>query len=338
MKRILEMVAVLAVGMGGSVRGQATSFKLVKVIPVQVAGSGVDYLAFDEGARRMYVTHGTSVVVVDVDQGAVVGKIEGMNRVHGVAITPFHHGFVTSGNSSTVRMFDLKTLATLKDIPAEGTPDGLVYEPMTARVFAFDHKTGVMTVIDAKTGDVAGTAALGGMPEFPATDGKGLVWVNQEDKSTLIKIDAKTMKPVASWPDAPCEGPTGMAMDGKTRMLFVGCGNEKMAAIMADSGKVVATVPIGVHTDATHFDAAKKLIFNANRSNVTVVRMDGPEKFTVVQNYETLGRANTLALDLKKHHVWAAGTLQAADMEKLPAGVDKGMFKVGMFVVMEFAE
>lgn len=312
-----------------------TNYHLVRVIPVD-SGKGVDYVTFDQETRRLYVSHQTSVVVIDVVKGSVVAKMEGMDRVHGIAISPFGHGFITSGGNSTVRMFDTKTFATLATIPAPGGPDGLVYEPVTARVFVFDHKAGVMTVIDSKTGKVAGSAELGGMPEFPAVDGKGTVWVNQEDESTLLKIDAKTMKLVASWPDAPCEGPTGMDFDPGTRHLFVGCGNEKMAVIEGDTGKVLTTLPIGVHVDATHFDAKTGLIFNANRSTVTVIRQE-KGVYSVAQNYNTLGRANTLAIDRENHHVYAAGSLAAVDLDKLPAGADKSEFPAGTFVVQEYA-
>ena len=331
----MRLIGGLMLGMSLAAGAQTTNYHLVKVTALD-AEKGVDYLYFDEGSRRLYVSHGTSVLVVDVDAGKVVGKIEGMQRVHGIAIAPDGHGFVTSGGNSTVRMFDTKTMATVADIPAAGGPDGIIYEASTKRVFAFDHKAGVMTVIDAKTGAIAGTAELGGQPEFPTTDGKGTVWVNQEDKSTLIKIDAKTMKAVASWKILPqCEGPTGMILDHKERRLYIGCGNEKMVAVKADSGEVVAALPIGVHTDATHFDVEKKLIFNANRSNVTVVRVEGKDKYSVAQNYETLGRANTIAIDAKTHHVFAAGSLAEADMAKLPAGTAK--IAAGTFVLQEFA-
>lgn len=333
---LLSLFAAASLLLGTAGAQQTTAYHLVRVTPIDT-DKGVDYLYFDQATRHLYISHGTSLVVFDVDKGAVAGKIEGMQRVHGIAITPFNHGFITSGGNSTVRMFDLKTLATLADIPAAGNPDGIVYEASTARVFAFDHKGGIMTVIDAKTGKVAGSAELGGQPEFPATDNKGFVWVNQEDKSTLIKIDAKTMKAVASWPDAPCEGPTGMALDNANRLLFVGCGNERMAVIEAETGNVITTLPIGVHTDATHFDVKAKLIFNANRSNVTVVRQEAKDKYSVAQNYDTLGRANTLAIDESNHHVFAAGSLQDADLDHLPAGTDKSKTPAGTFVLLEYA-
>jgi DNA-binding beta-propeller fold protein YncE len=206
-------------------------------------------------------------------------------------------------------MFDLKTLATLADIPAKGNPDGILYEPKTDRIFAFDHRAGAVTVVDAKTGAVAGTIEIGGQPEFPAADGKGTVWVNQEDKSVLVKIDAASMKVDKTWPIAPCEGPTGMDIDRKNRRLFIGCGNEKMAVVNADTGEVIKTLPIGVHVDATWFDPETKLIFNANRSSITVIRQETQDDYNVVQTIETLGHANTLAIDFKTHRVFAATSL-----------------------------
>ncbi len=314
----------------------AVNYHLVKKIPIESEG-GWDYLNIDQGARRLYVSHGSEVDVVDIDADVVVGKITGMNRTHGIAVAPkYGHGFITSGGNSTVRMFDLKTLATVADIPAQGSPDGIVYEPKTERVFAFDHRGGVVTVIDAKSGTVAGTIDIGGQPEFPATDGNGTVWVNQEDKSVLVKIDATAMKVEKTWPDALCEGPTGMDIDRKYRLLFIGCGNEKMAVVNADSGEVVTTLPIGVHVDATWFDPETKLIFNANRSSITVIQQQSKDKYSVLQTIATLGHANTLAIDFKTHRVFDSTSLYKA--EPAPADAAGGEAKPKESVVPGTAE
>ncbi|MDP9038849.1 MAG: YncE family protein [Acidobacteriota bacterium] len=315
----------------------AVSYHMTKQIPVGREG-GQDYLNIDQEGRRLYVSHGTTVEVVDIDKDVWVGTISGLNGVHGIAVAPkFGHGFITSGKTSTVRMFDLKTLATLADAPAAGTPDGVVYEPMTERVLAFDHRSGVVTAVDAKSGAVVGMLEIGGMPEFPATDGKGTVWVNQEDKSTLFKIDAKTMKVLGSWPVAPCEGPTGMDLDRANRRLFIGCGNERMAVVNADTGAVITTLPIGVHTDATWFDPGTKLIFNANRGTTTVIRQSGPDTYSVVQSWVPAGHANTLAIDFKTHRVFQASSLY----ESTP-GADGAAAKVsvvpGSFAVQVWAQ
>ncbi len=306
---VIVGLALAAMCCAAALAQSSVNYHATGQIPIGREG-GQDYLNIDQEGRRLYVSHGTTVEVVDIDKKAWVGTISGLNGVHGIAVAPkFGHGFATSGKTSTVRMFDLKTLATLADTPAAGTPDGIVYEPATERVLAIDHHSGVVTAVDAKTGTVAGTLEIGGMPEFPTTDGKGTVWVNQEDKSTLFKIDAKTMKVVASWPIAPCEGPTGMDMDREHRRLFIGCGNEKMAVVNADTGAVITTLPIGVHTDATWFDPQTKLIFNANRGTTTVIRQDSPDSYTVVQNWVPFGHANTLAIDFKTHRVFQASSL-----------------------------
>jgi DNA-binding beta-propeller fold protein YncE len=281
-------------------------YHLLKTIPLTGDG-GQDYLAIDESARRLYVTHGTTVEVVDIDSDRPVGKIEGMNGVHGVAIASrLGRGYITSGNTKTVKMFDLKTLASLADIPVgfDG-PDGIVYEPTTDRVFAFEHKGKGLTIIAAKDGSVLKEMPLAGQAEFPVIDGKGTVWGIIEDKSLVLKINAKEMKILAEWPIAPaCEGPSGMAIDLANRRLFVGCNNEKMSVVDADSGKIIQTLPIGVHIDATAYDPSTKLVFNANRSSVTIIHQDSPDQYSVVQNLETLQGTNTLALDVKTGKIY----------------------------------
>lgn len=277
------------------------AYHLLKTIPLPGEG-GQDYLALDEAARRLYVTHGTTVEVVDIDREQAVGRIEGMNGVHGVTIAPkLGRGFITSGLDKSVRVFDLKTLKSIADIPvgAEG-PDGIVYEPVTNRVFAFEHKGKGLTVIDAAKATVLKEIPLAGQAEFPVVDGKGTVWVIIEDKSLVLKIDAKEMTITDSWPIAPaCEGPSGLAIDLANRRLFAGCNNEKMSVVDADKGATIQTLPIGVHIDATAYDPRTKLIFNANRSSVTIIHQDSADKYTVVQNLETLPGTNTLALDTK---------------------------------------
>ncbi len=281
-------------------------YHLLKTIALAGDG-GQDYLAIDQSARRLYVTHGTQVEVIDLNSEQPVGKIEGMNGVHGVALAPkLGHGFITSGLTKSVKMFDLKTLQSLADIPvaAEG-PDGIVYDPATDRVFAFEHKGAGMTVIDAKDGKVLKDMPLPGQAEFPVVDGKGTVWDIIEDKSLVLKIDAKEMKVLAEWPIAPgCEGPSGLAIDLVNRRLFAGCNNEKMSVLDADSGKILQTLPIGVHVDATAYDPSTKLIFDANRSSVTIIHQDSPDEYSVVQNLETLQGTNTLALDLKTRKIY----------------------------------
>jgi DNA-binding beta-propeller fold protein YncE len=309
-------------------------YHLLKKIPLPGDG-GQDYLALDQSARRLYVTHGTTVEVVDIDTEKPVGRIEGMNGVHGVALAQkLGRGFITSGNSNSVKMFDLKTLQSLADIPvgADG-PDGIVYEPTTERVYAFEHRGKGLSIIDAKEAKVVKEIPLAGQAEFPVVDGKGTVWSIIEDKSLVLKIDAKEMKILEQWPIAPdCEGPSGLAIDLKNRRLFAGCNNEKMSVVDADSGKIIQTLPIGVHIDAVAFDPSSKLIFNANRSSVTIIHQDSPNQYSVVQNFDTLQGTNSLALDLKtgKIYLSTAGYGQPSTPGGRPVRLP-GTFMVAVF-------
>ncbi len=320
LNRIVAVIGGLLMAAAIGSAQTAGSYHLLKQIPVGSEGTW-DYLAIDQGARRLYVSHQTQVEVIDIDTDTPVGKITGMNGVHGIAVAPaLGRGFITSGNTSTVKMFDLKTLESIGDIPAGNGPDGVLFEPVTRRVFAFNHRGGTLTVIDAAAGKALENIELGVQPEFPVTDGKGMVWVNLEDKSTLLKIDAKAMKVLQRWPVAPCEAPASMDMDHKNRRLFIGCNSKVMAVADADSGKILTTLPIGEHVDATAFDPETKLIFNANRASVTIIRQDAPDKYSEVQTVETLPRANTLALDLKTNRIY----LSTARFQEKPASTPDG--------------
>ena len=187
-------------------------------------------------------------------------------------------------------------------------------------MFAFNHRGGTLTVIDAVGGKAIENIELGGQPEFPVTDGKGTIWVNNEDKSMLLKIDAKTMKVLERWPVAPCEAPASMAMDRKNRRLFIGCNSKVMAVANPDTGRIITTLPIGEHVDATAFDPATKLIFNANRASVTIIHQDSADKYSEIQTLETMPRANTLALDPKTRKLY----LSTAQFEEKPAATPGG--------------
>jgi len=269
---------------------------------------GWDYLAVDAAARRLYVTRSTRVVVLDADSGKVVGEIGGLSGVHGVALADeLGRGFISNGRSSTVTIFDLKTLAKLGEVKSTGdNPDAILYEPSTQRVFAFNGRSGNATVLEAATGKVAGTVALGGKPEFATADAKGKVFVNLEDKSEVAAIDAHTLAVLARWPLKPCEEPSGMAIDRSSRRLLSGCGNQMAAIVDADGGKVVATVPIGKGVDANAFDPGTGLGFSSNGGDgtLTVIRRDAPDRWSVVENVPTRRGARTMALDEKTHTIF----------------------------------
>jgi len=281
------------------------TYRLEKKIPIPGQGSW-DYLIVDEAARRLYVSHGTQVEVLDADTVAPVGKIPNTVGVHGIAIAPdLGRGFASDGQTSTVTVFDLKTLKPIQEIPTGKKPDAIIFDPATSRVFAFNGGSNSATVIEAKDGKVAGTVDLGGGPEFAVSDGKGYIFDNLEDESLVVKIDAQNRKVDQRWPTGPCASPSSMAIDRANRRLFIGCRSRVMAIMDADTGKVIRTLPIGDHVDATAFDAESRLIFNSNgEGTVTIIQQETPEKYSVVQTVKTLPRAKTMALDPKTHRLF----------------------------------
>jgi len=298
----------------------ADSYHITQKIPVAGQG-GWDYLAVDEGGRRLYVSHGTQVEVLDVDSGAIVGKIEKTLGVHGIAIAPeLGRGFVSNGQSSTVTIFDLKTLKMIAEVPVGKKPDAIIYDPATSRVFAFNGDSNSATAIQAADGKVAGTVDLGGGPEFAVADGSGYVYDNLEDASLVLKINSRTLKVEQRWPTARCASPSSIAMDRPNRRLFIGCRSKVMAVMNADTGQVIATLPIGDHVDATAFDPESRLIFNSNgEGTITVIHQDSPDKYSVVENVKTLPKAKTMALDAKTHRLFLS-TAEAGHFEVLVVG------------------
>lgn len=293
------------------------TYHLIKKIPIPGQG-GFDYLSIDQSTRRLYVSHGTQVEVLDVDTGAIVGKIPNTLGIHGIAIAPeVGRGFVSDGQTSTVTIFDLKTLKTIGEVPTGKKPDAIIYDAATSQVFAFNGGSDSTTVISAADGKVAGTVDLGGGPEFAVADGNGAVFNNLEDKSQLVKINSRKLSVEQHWPLAPCEEPSSMAMDKETRRIFIGCRNKVMAVVNADSGKVIATVPIGDHVDASAFDPESKLVFNSNgEGTISVIHEDTKDKYTVVQTVKTVPRARTMALDLKTHQLFLS-TIEDGQFEVL---------------------
>jgi len=255
----------------------------------------------------VFVSRSTHVMVIDGASGKVLGDIPDTPRNHGIALVPKHnHGFITSAGDSTVEMFDLKTLAVTRriKIPTGGL-DGIMYEDFADRIILTNHSRpiGTAVALDANSGDIVGTAELeDDAPEGAASDGKGKIFVNNEGKNTIQVIDVRTMKVLASWPLAPCEGPTGIAYDRKTNRIFSGCGKTSVV-VDATNGKVVATIANGDGVDALGWDPAEKLIYiPAGRdSNVTIAREDGPDTYTVVATVSTMRGAKTISVDPKKH-------------------------------------
>lgn len=313
-------VAILAFALAAADAALAEGFVITKKISIPGQGSW-DYLTVDEGARRLYVSHGTQVEVIDVDSGSVVGSILKTPGVHGIAVAPkLGRGFVSNGQSSTVTIFDLKTLKPLADVPTGQKPDAIIYDPATSRVFAFNGGSNSVSAIDAASGKVSGTIDLGGSPEYAVADGNGFVYNNLEDESLVLKIDSRNLTVEQRWPTAPCASPSSMAMDRANRRLFIGCRSKVMAVMNADSGKVIATLPIGDHVDATAFDPETKLVFNSNgEGTITVIREESPDKYSVVETAKTLPRAKTMALDPKTHRLFLS-TTEAGQFEVLVVG------------------
>jgi DNA-binding beta-propeller fold protein YncE len=292
----LAAVALAAAGPGYHV---ATTYK--------VGGDGGwDYLTADSDARRLYISRSTHVLVLDADSGKSVGDIPDTPGVHGIALAPeLGRGFTSNGREGTVSIFDIKTMAPSNKVKVGENPDAILYDPATKRVFTFNGHSRDSTAIDAASGKVLGTIKLDGKPEFAASDAKGEIFVNIEDKSELVAIDPNKLEVKAKWPLAPCTEPSGLSIDRKNRRLFVGCDNKMMAVVDADSGKVLATPAIGDGVDATTFDPETGLAFaSCGEGVLTVVKEESPDKFSVAENVPTQPGARTLALDTKTHNVF----------------------------------
>jgi YVTN family beta-propeller protein len=296
---IILSVAAVAIAAAGPGYHVVNTYKLG-------GEGGWDYLTADQSARRLYISRATKVVVIDLDSGKSVGEIADTPGVHGIALAgDFGRGFVSNGREGTVSIFDQSTLKTSSKVKVGENPDAILYDPATKRVFTFNGRSQDSTAIDAAKGTVLGTIKLGGKPEFAASDGKGGVFVNIEDKSELVAIDPEKLEVKARWPLAPCMEPSGLAMDRKNRRLFVGCDNKMMAVVNADNGKVVATLPIGEGVDATAFDDETGLAFaSCGEGVLTVVHEDSADKFSVAENVKTQQGARTMALDPKTHNVF----------------------------------
>jgi WD40 repeat protein len=306
MKRSAFAIPVLLIAaMVATDVGNAQTFKVQKY---SIGGDGgTDYVTAEPGTSRVFVSRGTHVMVVDGTTGKVIGDIPDTPRVHGVGLAPkYNHGFTTNGGDSTVTMFDLKTLGVIKKIKVPtGGLDGIMYDDYSDHIILTNHSRpiGTAVALNANTGDIAGTANLeDDAPEGAASDGKGKLFVNNESKNTIQVLDAKTMKVLASWPLAPCDGPTGIAYDRSANRIFSGCGNTSVVVDPA-TGKVVATIKNGDGVDALGFDPSEKLIYiPAGRdSSVTVVRANAPDSYTVLATLTTMRGAKTITVDPMKH-------------------------------------
>jgi hypothetical protein len=311
-------------------------YKLLKEIPVGGDG-GWDYSSVDSVARRLYVSHATKVVVIDLDKEVVVGEITNTPGVHGLAPAPdLGRGFVScGGRENKAHIVDLKTLQTLSTADTGQNPDGMLYEPGQQEVYMFNGRGNSATVIDAKAGKVVATIPLRGKPEFAQADPKaGRVYNNLEDKNEVVAIDTKTHEVVNRWPIAPGEEASGMAIDVAHHRLFLGCGGSKTMVMMdSTSGKVVATVPIGDGVDANAFDPGTQLAFaSCGDGTVMIAHEDAPDKLTVVQALKTQQGSRTMTIDPTTHKIYLA----AAKFEAPAAGQRRGRMVPDSFKILVY--
>ena len=297
----LAVLAAVTVTAGA----QNTGYALARQIPLPGDG-GWDYLEFDPAGHRLFITHGTHVIVIDPKTGALLGDITGTPHVHGIALAPdLGRGFISAAGDSAIHIFDLKTLKQIGTAKADPDDDAMLYDPKTHYAVSMNGDAGTATVVAGATGEVVGTVKLPGKPEFAVTDGRGTVYANMEDKSLLVAIDLASLKVVRQWPLAPCESPSGLAIDVPHHRLFSGCHNKVMAISDADAGKVITTVPIGGRVDANRFDAGTGNAFSSNGDGtLTVVHEDSPGKFTELGSVQTLLGARTMALDPATHTIY----------------------------------
>lgn len=300
-----------------SVAVAEAGYQLVAEIPIGGEG-GWDILNIDSAAQRLYLSHATKVVVVDLEKKAVVGEIADTPGVHAFLPVPeLKRGFSSNGKENKSSVVDLTTLETIAKVDTGESPDAIVYEPSNGEVYVFNHRGGSVTVIEAKAAKVVATIALGGSPEFGVDDtDAGRVYCNIEDKNEVVAIDTTKHEVAARWPLAPGEEPTGIALDAAHHRLFAACNNKMLVMLNTETGKVVATVPIGSATDGCAFDTKTQLAFASCGEGVTTIaKEETPEKLRLVQTLKTAPRARTIVLDPKTHRIY----LPTAEFQPAPS-------------------
>ena len=304
---VIGFAVLFAVGVLIPRNTRAQTFKVEKF---DIKGDGgTDYVTVEPATGRVFVSRGTHMMVVEGATGKVLGDIPNTPGVHGAGIaSTAGHGFTTNGGDQTVTMFDLKTLAPIKQIKVGPGLDGIMYDEPDDKIILTNHSRpiGTLTAIDPKTGDIVATVELEDTaPEGAAADGNGHIFVNNEGKSTIQVIDVKTWKATASWPLAPCDGPTGIAYDKATNRIFSGC-SQTSVVVDASTGKVVASIKNGTRVDALGWDPSKKLIFipNGGEGNITVVHQDSADAYSVVATVPTFAGAKTITVDPTTHNAY----------------------------------
>lgn len=344
MKNLL-LAAPLALLLCGTTAGaqaqKAAPYRLLHTITIGGEG-GWDFLTVDPAGERLYVAHNTQTEVIDLKTRKRIGTIPNTPAAHGVAVAPgTNRGYVSCGRNNYCVEFDLTTLHNLRTIPTGRKPDAVFYDEFSKRIFAFSNEGGNSSVIDPATGRIVGTAALGGDAEVPATDGKGHIFVNLEDKSQVIEFDANTLAVLHRYPLAPGAEPTGLAFDPQNNRLFSACANEKLVVTDSKTGRQVAVLPIGKGVDGAIFDAATSNIITTNGGDgtLTVIHQDSPTKYTVIATIATAKGARTVAQDPKTHHFFTC----TADLGPTPAATTanpepRPSIVPGTFRVLEFGQ
>jgi len=335
------LTPALLLALVAPVKAQDPTARYDKVRTITIGGEGGwDFLEVDAANRRLYVTRGTHVVVVDLDTEKVAGEIPDTRGVHGVAFVPdLGRGFTSNGGDSTSTVFDTRTLKVLGKVKANGRPDIIYFEPVSRRVFTFNHGTNDTTAIDPAEMKAVGTLKLGGVPELAVSDEKGHVFVNMENTSEIVEFDAPTLKVLRRFPLSPGEEPTGLAFDPKQRKLFSTCANRKLVVADADSGKVVQTLEIGPGPDGCIFDARTGLVFcpSGGDGTLTIIRELTPGRYEVAKTIKTQVSAKTIAMDPKTHRLYLAAATRAPATPGGAAAKKKGGrrgYVPGSFVVL----
>jgi DNA-binding beta-propeller fold protein YncE len=319
MRNTMTVVTILVLALVGSLSGQEGPYHFAREIAVGGDG-GWDYLSIDPGAHRLYVSHGTRVVVIDTQANKVVGEIADTPGVHGFAIAAdLGRGFSSNGLENKASIVDLKTLKTIQKVDTGENPDAILYDPGRHEVYTMNGRGKSASVFDAQSGRAVATIPLGGKPEFAQVDSKaGKIYVNIEDLNAIKVLDMASHTVSATWPIAPGESASGMAIDVERHRLFIGCDNRLMLMIDSTNGKVVYSVPIGEGVDSTWYDPGTKLAFSSNggAGTVTLAREESPTMLKVIQTLKTRRGARTMALDPSTHTIYLAVT----DYGPQPAG------------------
>ena len=335
MKKITSFVCfVLLFGLGLRVNAQSvpSGYKIANKIHLDGTG-GWDYLTADAVNNRLFISHATMVQVVDLQKGTLIATIEDTKGVHGIALAlDLNKGFISCGRDSSVAVFDLTTYKVIERVKVTGkNPDAILYDPYKKIVLTFNGGSSNSTVLDASTNKVIATIPLNGKPEFAASNGKGLVYVNNEDKSLVTVINTNTLKVENAWSLAPGEEPSGLALDNETHRLFMVCSNKFMVVMNALTGKVITTLPIGDRCDGVAFDPTTKRAFSSNGDGtMTVVQENADDTYSVVENVATQKGARTITCNIKTHKLY----LPTADFE-VSTGNGRPAAKPGSFTILE---